>query len=39
MTLDTRDTKKSTKGIEAPKPDMDLIRKRLGNARRLAEGV
>lgn len=31
--------KKSTKGIEMPKPDMDLIRKRLGDARRLAEGV
>ncbi len=30
--------KKSTKGIETPKPDMDLIRKRLDDARRLAEG-
>jgi len=31
--------KKSTRSIETPKPDMDLIRKRLGDARRLAEGV
>ena len=31
--------KKSTKGIETPKPDMDLIRKRLGDARQLAKGV
>lgn len=30
--------KKSTKGIATPKPDMDLIRKRLDDARRLAEG-
>jgi phage-related protein len=30
--------KKSTKGIETPKPDMELIRKRLEDARRLAEG-
>lgn len=30
--------KKSTKGIETPKPDLDLIRKRLDDARRLAEG-
>ncbi|MBI3375674.1 MAG: type II toxin-antitoxin system RelE/ParE family toxin [Betaproteobacteria bacterium] len=30
--------KKSTKGIETPKPDMDLIRKRLDDAKRLAEG-
>jgi phage-related protein len=31
--------KKSTKGSETPKPDMDLIRKRLDDARRLAEGT
>ena len=30
--------KKSTRGIETPKPDMDLIRKRLDDAKRLAEG-
>ena len=30
--------KKSVKGIETPKPDMDLIHKRLDDARRLAEG-
>lgn len=30
--------KKSAKGIATPKPDMDLIRKRLDDARRLAEG-
>lgn len=30
--------KKSTKGIETPKPDMDLIRKRLDDAKRLSEG-
>lgn len=30
--------KKSTKGNETPKPDMDLIRKRLDDAKRLAEG-
>lgn len=30
--------KKSTKGNETPKPDMELIRKRLDDARRLAEG-
>lgn len=30
--------KKSTKGIETPKPDIDLIRKRFNDARRLAEG-
>lgn len=30
--------KKSTKGSETPKPDMELIRKRLDDARRLAEG-
>ncbi len=30
--------KKSTKGIETPKPDLDLILKRLDDARRLAEG-
>jgi phage-related protein len=30
--------KKSTKGIETPKPDIELIRKRLEDARRLAEG-
>jgi phage-related protein len=31
--------KKSTKGSETPKPDMELIRKRLDDARRLAEGA
>jgi phage-related protein len=30
--------KKSTKGSETPKPDMELIRKRLDDARRLSEG-
>lgn len=30
--------KKSTKGSETPKPDMELIHKRLDDARRLAEG-
>lgn len=30
--------KKSIKGAETPKPDMELIRKRLDDARRLAEG-
>lgn len=30
--------KKSTKGIETPKPEMELIRKRLDDARRLAQG-
>jgi phage-related protein len=30
--------KKSTKGSETPKPDMELIRRRLDDARRLAEG-
>lgn len=30
--------KKSIKGSETPKPDMELIRKRLDDARRLAEG-
>ena len=30
--------KKSTKGSETPRPDMELIRKRLNDARRLAEG-
>lgn len=30
--------KKSTKGSETPKPDMELIRKRLNDARRFAEG-
>ena len=30
--------KKSTRGIETPKPDIDLIRKRLNDAKRLAEG-
>lgn len=31
--------KKSTKGSETPKPDMELIRKRLDDTRRLAEGA
>ena len=30
--------KKSAKGIATPKPDIDLIRKRLDDARRLAKG-
>jgi phage-related protein len=30
--------KKSTSGIETPKPDMDLIRRRLNDAKKLAEG-
>ena len=30
--------KKSTKGIETPKPDMDLIRKRFDDARRMEVG-
>lgn len=30
--------KKSSKGGGTPKPDIDLIRKRLDDARRLAEG-
>jgi phage-related protein len=30
--------KKSSKGSETPKPDMELICKRLDDARRLAEG-
>lgn len=30
--------KKSAKGSETPKPDMELVRKRLDDARRLAEG-
>lgn len=31
--------KKSTHGIETPKPDMDLIRKRLNDALNLIKGV
>lgn len=31
--------KKSAKGSETPRPDMELIRKRLDDARRLAEGA
>lgn len=30
--------KKSTRGIEKPKPDIELIRRRLEDAKRLAEG-
>ena len=30
--------KKSAKGVETPKPDMELIHKRLDDARRLSEG-
>lgn len=31
--------KKSKRGIETPKPDMDLIRERLKEAERLAKGA
>ena len=31
--------KKPTKGSETPKPDMELIRRRLDDARRLAQGA
>ena len=31
--------KKSTRGSETPKPDMELIRRRLDDARRLAQGA